>query len=84
MCRGKPIARNLTHAGIVSLLLIVSCWAQKPEGAQSAVPPLPAGIPDDAERYSVLIMGNLAFGTTQFEELRGNLLVCLWLPLVHC
>jgi hypothetical protein len=60
MCRGKSIARNLTHAAIVNLLLIVNCWAQKPEGAQSAVPPLPADIPGDAERYTVLIMGNLA------------------------
>jgi hypothetical protein len=60
MCRGKPVARNLTHAGIVSLLLIVSCWTQKPEGAQTAVPPLPANIPGDAEHYSVLITGNLA------------------------
>ena len=60
MCRGKSIARNLTHATIANLLLIVSCWAQKPEGAQSAVPPLPADIPGTAERYSVMIMGNLA------------------------
>jgi hypothetical protein len=44
----------------VSLLVIVSCWAQKPEGPQNGVPPLPAGIPGDAERYSVLIMRNLA------------------------
>jgi len=54
MCRGKSIARNLTQAAIVNLLLIVSCWAQ------SAVPPLPADIPGDADRYSVLIKGNLA------------------------
>jgi hypothetical protein len=60
MCRGKSIAQNLTHAAIVNLLLIVSCWAQKPEGVQSAVPPLPADVPGDAERYSVLIVGNLA------------------------
>jgi len=50
MCRGKSIAQNLTHAAIVTLLLIVSCWAQKPEGVQSDVPPLPADVPGDARR----------------------------------
>jgi hypothetical protein len=73
MCRGKPIARNLTHAGIVSLLLIVSCWAPTLEGAQSAVPPLPAGIPGDAERYSVLIMGNLAGQQAVWKAPDGSL-----------
>src|ERR1700741_2188398 len=56
----KSIARNLMHSAIVNLLLIVSCCAQKPQEAQSAVPALPADIPENAERYSVLIMGNLA------------------------
>ena len=60
MCRGKSIARNLAHAAIVNLLLIVSCWAQKPEGAQGAAPQLPADILGDAERYSVFLKGNLA------------------------
>lgn len=72
MRRGKPIARNLTHVGIVSLLLIVSCWAQKLE-AQSAVPPLPADIPGDAERYSVLIMGNLAGQQAVWKAPDGSL-----------
>ena len=60
MWSSKSIAQNLMQAAIVNLLLIVSCWAQKPQGAQSAVPPLPADIPGNADRYSVLIMGNLA------------------------
>jgi hypothetical protein len=61
------------HAAIVNLLLIVSCWAQKPEGAQSAVPPLPADIPGDAERYSVLIMGNLAGQQAVWKATDGSL-----------
>jgi hypothetical protein len=73
MCRGKSIARNLMHAAIVNLLLIVSCWAQKPEGAQSAVPLLPADIPGDAERYSVLIMGNLAGQQAVWKATDGSL-----------
>jgi len=73
MCRGKSIARNLMHAAIVNLLLIVSCWAQKPEGAQSAVPLLPAEIPGDAERYSVLIMGNLAGQQAVWKATDGSL-----------
>jgi hypothetical protein len=73
MFRGKSIARNLTHAAIVNLLLIVSCWAQKPEGAQSAVPPLPADIPGDAERYSVSIMGHLAGQQAVWKAPEGSL-----------
>ena len=73
MCRGKSIARNLMHAAIVNLLLIVSCWAQKSEGAQSAVPPLPADIPGDAERYSVLIVGNLAGQQAVWKAPDGSL-----------
>jgi imidazolonepropionase-like amidohydrolase len=60
MYRGKSFARSLTHMAIVSLILIVSAWAQKPEGAQRAAPQLPADIPGDAERYSVFLKGNLA------------------------
>jgi len=60
MCTSKSIARNLTHAAIANLLLLGSCWAQKPQATPSAVPPLPADIPANADRYSVLIMGNLA------------------------
>jgi imidazolonepropionase-like amidohydrolase len=60
MLSDKPSAHNLTHVAIVSLLLIASCWAQKPQEVPSAVPPLPADIPGTADRYSILIMGNLA------------------------
>jgi imidazolonepropionase-like amidohydrolase len=60
MCTSKSIARNLTHAAIANLLLLGSCWAQNPQATQSAGPPLPADIPANADRYSVLIMGNLA------------------------
>jgi hypothetical protein len=56
----KSFARSLTHVAVVNLLIIVSCWAQKPQKTQSAVPPLPVDIPGTADRYSVLIMGNLA------------------------
>ena len=73
MFRGKSFARNLTHAAIVNLLLIVSCWAQKPEGAQSAVPALPADIPGNADRYSVLIMGNLAGQQAVWKAPDGSL-----------
>ena len=41
------------------LLAISSLWAQQPKEA-SAVPVLPADIPATAERYSVVVMGNLA------------------------
>ena len=53
----KPLARNLTRATIVSFLLAVACWAQKPPATPSAVPTLPADIPGMAQRYSVRIMG---------------------------
>jgi imidazolonepropionase-like amidohydrolase len=73
MHRGKGVARNVMHAGIANLLLIVGCWAQKPEGAQSGVPPLPADIPRDAERYSVSIMGNLAGQQAVWKAPDGSL-----------
>jgi imidazolonepropionase-like amidohydrolase len=60
MRSGKCLARNLTNVAAVSLLLTMSCWAQKTQETQSAVPPLPADIPGTANRYSVLLMGNLA------------------------
>ncbi|MGA9207109.1 MAG: amidohydrolase family protein [Terriglobales bacterium] len=60
MLSDKLSARNLTRVAIVSLLLIASCWAQKSKEAQSAVPVLPADIPGTADRYSILVMGNLA------------------------
>jgi len=56
----KSFARSLKHVALVTLLMIVSCWAQKPQKTQSAVPSLPVDIPGTANRYSVLIMGNLA------------------------
>jgi len=43
----------------LATLLAINCWAQKPQQAQSAVPELPSDIPGTAERYSVMIMGNL-------------------------
>ena len=56
----KPFARSLKLVAVVSLLIIVSGWAQNPQKTQSAVPSLPVDIPGTADRYSVLIMGNLA------------------------
>jgi len=44
---------------VLAALLAINCWAQKPQQAQSAVPELPSEIPGTAERYSVMIMGNL-------------------------
>jgi len=69
MSRGKSTARHLAHA----LLLIVSCWAQKSQAAQSAVPALPADIPEDAERYSVSIRGNLAGQQAVWKAPDGSL-----------
>jgi imidazolonepropionase-like amidohydrolase len=60
MRSGKCTARNLTNVAVVSLVLTMSCLAQKSQETQSAVPPLPTDIPGTADRYSVLIMGNLA------------------------
>ena len=54
MRSGKWTARNLTNVAVVSLLLTMNCWAQKPQETQSAVPLLPADIPGTADRYSVL------------------------------
>jgi imidazolonepropionase-like amidohydrolase len=73
MFRGKSIARNLMPAAIVNLLLIVNCWGQKPESAQSAVPPLPADIPGDAERYSVSIVEHLAGQQAVWKAPDGSL-----------
>lgn len=41
------------------LLAAAALWSQQPS-QPSAVPPLPADIPSTAERYSFLLMGNLA------------------------
>src|SRR5271157_4950204 len=71
MVSDKPC--NLVRAAIVSLLLIVSCWAQKPQGPQSAVPALPAEIPGTADRYSVLVMGNLAGQQAMWTAPDGSL-----------
>jgi imidazolonepropionase-like amidohydrolase len=60
MRSGKCTARILTNVAVVSLVLTMSCLAQKSQETQSAVPPLPTDIPGTADRYSVLIMGNLA------------------------
>jgi imidazolonepropionase-like amidohydrolase len=56
----KSFARSLKLVAVVNLLIIVSGWAQNPPKTQSAVPSLPVDIPGTADRYSVLIMGNLA------------------------
>ena len=56
----KPFARSLKLVAVLNLLIIVSGWAQNPQKTQSAVPSLPVDIPGTADRYSVLIMGNLA------------------------
>jgi imidazolonepropionase-like amidohydrolase len=50
------LARRL---GVFVLLAISSTWAQQSKEA-SAEPALPADIPPNAERYSVLVMGNPA------------------------
>ncbi len=47
------------HRIFAFILLSSALWAQQPP-QQSAVPALPADIPTTAERYSVLLMGNLA------------------------
>ncbi len=73
MPNDKPSSHNLTHVAFVSLLLIVSCWAQKPQQAQSAVPALPADIPGTADRYSVLVMGNLAGQQAMWTAPDGSL-----------
>src|SRR5208337_4915694 len=73
MLSDKPSAHKLTQALIVSLLLLVSCWAQQPPQAQSAVPPLPADIPGTADRYSVLVMGNLAGQQAMWTAPDGSL-----------
>jgi imidazolonepropionase-like amidohydrolase len=71
MVSDKPC--NLTRVAIVSLLLLVSCWAQNPQGTQSAVPALPAEIPGAADRYSVLVMGNLAGQQAMWTAPDGSL-----------
>jgi len=71
MVSDKPC--NLTRVAIVSLLLLVSCWAQNPQGTQSAVPALPAEIPGAADRYSVLVMGNLAGQQSMWTAPDGSL-----------
>ncbi len=73
MLSDKSSARHLTQVAIVSLLLIASCWAQKPQGPQSAVPALPAEIPGTADRYSVLVMGNLAGQQAMWTAPDGSL-----------
>jgi len=54
----KSCRQRLAQAALAALLAI-NCWAQKSQPAQSAVPELPSDIPGTAERYSVMIMGNL-------------------------
>ncbi|MGA8541860.1 MAG: amidohydrolase family protein [Terriglobales bacterium] len=47
------------HRIFVLILLASTLWSQKP-ASPSAVPALPADIPATADRYSFLVMGNLA------------------------
>src|SRR5271166_5240893 len=47
------------HRVFVFILLAAALWSQQPP-QPSAVPALPADIPSTAERYSFLLMGNLA------------------------
>src|SRR5271166_727068 len=47
------------HRVFVFILLAAALWGQQPP-QPSAVPALPADIPSTAERYSFLLMGNLA------------------------
>ncbi len=60
MITAKSLLRNV-FAVIFSTLLTVTLWSQQPvaQAPQSAVPALPADIPANAERYSMLLMGNL-------------------------
>jgi hypothetical protein len=55
----KPLAWNSARAAIMSLLLAMTCWAQRLHETPSAVPTLPADIPAMAKHYSVSIMGIL-------------------------
>jgi imidazolonepropionase-like amidohydrolase len=53
----KPIKSAFRSLIILLLTLLASqLWSQQP----SAAPPLPADIPANADRYSLLLMGNLA------------------------
>ena len=54
------IVRRLAFTATLAVFLTASCWAQAPPAAPSAVPALPPDIPRSAERYSVMMMGNLA------------------------
>src|SRR5579863_7734917 len=72
MRSGNSFVRTLTRVAVVTLFIIVSCWAQKPQETQSAVPRLPVEIPANADRYAVLIMGNLA-GQQAVWIAEGNL-----------
>ena len=51
---------NWTLFLLILLLCMSNADAQQPGGTASNVPPMPAGIPATAVRYSVLIMGSLA------------------------
>jgi len=68
----RTFARISTRAAIANLV-IVGCWAQKPAQTQTAVPPLPSGIPDSATRYSMLLMDNLAGQQAMWTAPDGSL-----------
>jgi imidazolonepropionase-like amidohydrolase len=56
--KGKRFALATLAVACVGLLLITGLWGQSKDAG--AVPVLPADVPATAERYSVLVMGNLA------------------------
>lgn len=57
----------------MTLLLVATCWAQKLQQTQSAVPALPGDIPGAAERYSISIMGSPAGQQAIWTALDGSL-----------
>ena len=61
MITTKSLLRNV-FVIIFPVLLAATLWSQQPAAQvpQSAVPALPADIPANADRYSMLLMGNLA------------------------
>jgi imidazolonepropionase-like amidohydrolase len=59
MTTTKSVLRNFIILFVLPILLASILWSQ-PAPQQSAVPTLPADIPSTADRYSFIMMGNLA------------------------
>src|SRR5271157_4106470 len=55
----KRVTMNRIFIFVFPIILASTLWSQPP-ASTSAVPALPADIPPTAERYSFLMMGNLA------------------------